>query len=362
MKFYYSSYGKYSSNQLGCGAVIKIADGEDISKIISLDNMFFGMNSLYSIGGKDFSNVYSMGDTFHNCHTLNDVEGIAGKDKSFKNCLNVSWGFAGAGSSYAKTKDDGISWVYRFPVCTDISFIFLNCSYGIKEFKEEQGKELFPSVIYGKSAFENTNISSFTCSLKSLQIGTAMFYMCKRLTTFNSDLGSLITGIDMFTNSKLSYTSISNIYNKIKDLSNWKTEFESTNTKNVHPSNHPFSGIQKYILAKSNGNVTYVRSVFHTRMDSWCNRARITNITNLSGETGQELICKSDNYKDSTEYYRKNPSLFAKFMGYSSTSVTDVGKLTIGYDGADINNTTSAINLMKTKFAAKGWTVTFVKN
>jgi hypothetical protein len=103
-----------------------------------------------------------------------------------------------------KKIQDGIVWKWKFPKCTTINHMFLNCVNSIKEFKNG----CFPSVIYANSAFENTNIESFKCDLPFLQVGDAAFYLCRRLREFNSNLGSLITGRDMFTHSKLSYTSI----------------------------------------------------------------------------------------------------------------------------------------------------------
>ena len=203
MKFYYSSYGKAFNNDLGCGTVVKSEDNNEWSKLINADVLLYNQGSLFAFN-KDLSNVYSLQSTFHCCYYLHDIEGIAGSDDSFNNCYSANWSFAGFGRNYAKTRESGIVWKWKFPKCTDIHHMFLNCGYAVKEFNNG----CFPNAIYGTSAFENTHIEKFTCDLPSLQIGSGAFYMCKYLRHFNSDLGSLITGKDMFTHSKLSYGSI----------------------------------------------------------------------------------------------------------------------------------------------------------
>ena len=238
MKFYYSSYGKSSNNDLGCGTVVKSDDDNEWSRLINADVLLYNQGSLFSFN-KDLSNVYSMTSAFHSCHYLHDIEWIAGRDYSFNNCYSANWSFAAFGRSYAKNRESGLVWKWKFPQCTDNHHMFLNCYYSVKEFKNG----CFPNVIYGVSAFENTHIEKFTCDLPSLQVGAAAFYMCKHLRGFNSDLGSLITGKDMFTHSKLSYDSIKNIYERIKNLTNWKTEFADGVSSNVHPDTHPFAGM-----------------------------------------------------------------------------------------------------------------------
>ena len=105
-----------------------------------------------------------MAGTFHCCYYLHDIEGIAGDDDTFENCLNADWSFSGAGTSYVKKREDGLVWKWKFPNCTDIHHMFLNNKFVIKEFKNG----CFPSVIYAISAFENNNIVSFKCDLPSL--------------------------------------------------------------------------------------------------------------------------------------------------------------------------------------------------
>lgn len=356
MKFYYSSYGKSFNNDLGCGTVVKSDDDNEWSKLINADVLLYNQYSLFAFN-KDLSNVYSIQGTFHSCHYLHDIEGIAGDDDSFNNCYSANWSFAGFGRSYAKTRESGLVWKWKFPQCTDIHHMFLNCGYAVKDF--ENG--CFPSAIYGRSAFENTHIEKFTCDLPSLQIGSAAFYMCKHLRHFNSDLRSLITGKDMFTHSKLSYDSIQNILSKIKTLSNWKSEFADGASGNVHPSGHPFAGMQKYNLIKSGSTVTYVRVFFHPYMTQWCNKSILTGLIDPVTNSNTSLICTADNFKDCVKWWRKNPK-DVRIMAYINIPADQIGKLTIGYDGADSKNSTSAINDMKAKFAAKGWTVTFIKN
>lgn len=356
MKFYYSSYGKSFNNNLGCGTVVKSDDDNEWSRLINADVLFYGMSSLFALN-RDLSNVYSIQGTFHSCHYLHDIEGIAGSDDSFNNCYSANWSFAGFGKGYSKTRESGLVWKWKFPQCTDIHHMFLNCVYAVKEIKNG----CFPSAIYGTSAFENTNIEKFTCDLPSLQIGSGTFYMCKHLRNFDSDLGSLITGKDMFTHSKLSYDSIQNILTRIKTMTNWKSEFADGASGNVHPSGHPFAGMQKYNLLKSGSTVTYVRVFFHPYMTQWCNKSILTGLIDPVTNSNTTLICTADNFKDCVKWWRKNPK-DVRIMAYINIPADQIGKLTIGYDGADSKNSTSAINDMKAKFAAKGWTVTFIKN
>lgn len=357
MKFYFSSYGKSFNNDLGCGTVVKNDDNNEWSRTINADNLFFNQGSLFAFNN-DLSNVYSLKGTFHSCSYLHDIDGIAGGDDSFNNCYSANWAFAGFGRSYSKTRESGLVWKWKFPQCTDIHHMFLNCVYAVKEFKNG----CFPSAIQGTSAFENTNIENFTCDLPSLQIGGGTFYLCKHLRHFDSNLGSLITGKDMFTHSKLSYVSIQNIYNKIKTMTNWKTDFADGASGNVHPSWHPFAGLQKYKLLKSGSTITYVRVFFHPHMTQWCNISIATGLIDPETNSNTTLICRADNFKDCVKWWKKNPKDVTRIMAYSTIPADWIGKLTIGYDGADSKNSTSAINDMKAKFAAKGWTVTFIKN
>jgi hypothetical protein len=142
MKFYYSSYGKAFNNDLGCGTVIKSDDANEWSRVINADVLLYNQGSLFAFN-KDLSNVYSMQGTFHSCHYLYDIEGIAGSDDSFNNCYSANWSFAGFGRGYVKTRESGLVWKWKFPKCTDIHHMFLNCYYTVKEFKNG----CFPNVI-----------------------------------------------------------------------------------------------------------------------------------------------------------------------------------------------------------------------
>ena len=55
-----------------------------------------------------------------------------------------------------------------------------------------------PSLTYGKYMFYNSSLKSFSGDLSSLANGSYMFYICSSLTTFSSDLSSLIVGSNMF--------------------------------------------------------------------------------------------------------------------------------------------------------------------
>ena len=360
MKFHYSSYGKSFNNNLGCGTVVKEDEdkgAEEWKQLINADNLLYNQNSLFAFN-KDLSNVYSLQGTFHCCYYLHDIEGIAGSDNTFDNCVNANWSFAGAGASYVKKREDGLVWKWKFPNCTDIHHMFVNSKFAIKKF--ENG--CFPNVTYAPSAFENTHIESFKCDLPSLQVGNATFYLCKYLKDFDSNLGSLICGVDMFTHSKLSNQSIKNILSKIKNMKNWKNDFADGASGNTYPNDHPFAGIQKYHLVKSGNTITYVRVFYHPYMTAWCNKSKISNITDPSGKTGQTLICTRDNFKDCVKWWKKNPKNL-QIVGYSGIPVAQIAKITIGYDANDAANTQSAINSLTSRFLnEKGWTVTFIPN
>lgn len=358
MKFYYSSYGKSFNNNLGCGTVIKEDNTDEWTQLINADVLLYNQNSLFAFN-KDLSNVYSMQGTFHCCYYLHDIENIAGTNNIFENCINANCSFAGAGASYVKKREDGLVWKWKFPKCTDIHHMFLNCKFGIKEFNNG----CFPSVIYATSAFENTNIESFKCDLPSLQIGNAAFYLCKYLKDFDSNLGSLICGVDMFTHSKLSNQSIKNILSKIKNMKNWQTEFADGASGNTHPADHPFAGMQKYHLVKSGNTITNVRVFHHPYMTNWCNKAIVTGLTHPdTGAKNTSLICTRDNFKDCVKWWKVNPKNL-QIVGYNNVPVNQIAKITIGYDVNDAANTQSAINLLKEQFLNnKGWTVTFIPN
>ena len=149
-------------------------------------------------------------------------------------------------------------------------------------------------------------------------------------------------------------------------MTNWKNEFADGASGNVHTSEegqptHPFEGMQKYHLVKSGSTVTYVRVFFHPYMTQWCNKSILSGVIDPVTNSNTTLICTADNFKDCVKWWRKNPK-DVRIMAYTNIPADWIGKLTIGYDGADSKNSTSAINDMKAKFAAKGWTVTFIKN
>ena len=62
------------------------------------------------------------------------------------------------------------------------------------------------------------HLTSFSGDLRSLTDGDAMFYGCKHLTSFSGDLSSLTTGTSMFLNCLLDLTSVANIAETIKQV------------------------------------------------------------------------------------------------------------------------------------------------
>jgi hypothetical protein len=88
----------------------------------------------------------------------------------------------------------------------------------------------------------------------------------------------------------------------------------------------------------------------------------LTGLIDPDTNTNTSLICTADNFKDCVKWWKKNTNKGTSIMSYVNIPADWIGKITIGYDGSDTKNSTSAINDMKAKFAAIGWTVTFIKN
>ena len=77
------------------------------------------------------------------------------------------------------------------------------------------------SLTDGGSMFNGCyNLTAFTSDLSSLTDGGSMFIGCTKLTSFSSGLPSLTNGIGMFYGCKLNETSLQNIANTIKNMSN----------------------------------------------------------------------------------------------------------------------------------------------
>ena len=75
-----------------------------------------------------------------------------------------------------------------------------------------------PSLIDGTFMFMASGINSFNINLSSLTNGMGMFCYCPNLESFNSDISSLQTGYAMFSNCNLDSESICNIANTINDI------------------------------------------------------------------------------------------------------------------------------------------------
>lgn len=77
----------------------------------------------------------------------------------------------------------------------------------------------FSKLKNGVQFFSNcTNLKTFNANLSSLTNGEFMFYGCEHLTSFSGDLSSLTTGTSMFLNCLLDLTSVANIAETIKQV------------------------------------------------------------------------------------------------------------------------------------------------
>ena len=75
------------------------------------------------------------------------------------------------------------------------------------------------SLINGNWMFGYTNLKSFSSDLSSLKKASSMFYHCRKLTSFSSSLPSLTDGYYMFYNCKLDAPSVKNIIDTINTYS-----------------------------------------------------------------------------------------------------------------------------------------------
>ena len=157
---------------------------------------------------KNIKNVYSLSSAFHNCSYLKSFENIGGNNKTFNNCYNLSWAFAGAGGYDEKLPPYDFDFI--FPVATRIDYCFLNCYNAVARV----GSNSFPKVKYGRSAFEETyfenenfGTSANPINFPELRCGMSMFYNSK-LKNVYVKLPKLLGGHLMFSKCKLNYSSL----------------------------------------------------------------------------------------------------------------------------------------------------------
>lgn len=304
MKFYYSKYGRANSS-IGCGTVLKEDDWDDL---INGDYLCMGMGSLLTFP-KNIKNVYSLNSAFHNCGYLKSFGNIGGDDKTFNNCYNLSWAFAGTGMSDKKLPPFNFDFI--FPVATRIDCCFIHCYNAVAGV----GSDSFPEVKYGRSAFEETYFENFGTSAKpinfpELRCGMSMFYD-SRLKNAYINLPKLLGGHLMFSKCKLNHSSLQYIVANIRNL-NTNPPITTGDNAEINNSGH--------ILIKIHNN--------------------LKNFLN-SGKKPEDIESDFPNY---------------------FTTVTDkyYGVITIGYDSTTV--TDSQKTSLNTAFNNKGWTVTWEAN
>ena len=172
----------------------------DLSSLTDGDYMFYGCSSLPQFDCESLSSVTTSKRMFYNCSSLttftSDLSSLTSGEYMFYNCSALS----------SFTSDLGS--------LTSGDYMFYNCS-ALTDFDSD-----FGSITDGYRMFYGcSSLSSFNSNLGSLTDGRYMFYNCSSLTSVDVDLSSLTEGDYMFYNCKLNETSIQNIANTIKSMS-----------------------------------------------------------------------------------------------------------------------------------------------
>ena len=102
--------------------------------------------------------------------------------------------------------------------------------------------------------FSSSNLTTFTSDLSSLINGYNMFSNCEKLTTFTSDLSSLTDGSNMFRSCKLTPQSVMYIVDSIKDINAEKKLYQDGIIPYVTKTNDEYSSTKGFT---SNGLYVY---------------------------------------------------------------------------------------------------------
>ena len=126
---------------------------------------------------------------------------------------------------------------------------------------------------------------------ESVVYGSGMFSNCSNLTTFTSDLSSLIKGSDMFSRSKLTPQSVMYIVDSIKDIVAEKKLYQDGTAPYVTLADGKYSSTKGFM---SDGNYvyTYNRPQPYTTTISASSVGNLTigiNVTNDSATIQQQL-------------------------------------------------------------------------
>lgn len=163
------------------------------------------------------------------------MEVIPEAQYKYKGCKTVNDVRAIDSNYYVDDIVDG-GWSEILVDLTNGNLMFYNC-YNLTSFTSD-----LPSLTNSVGMFCMTNLTSFSSDLSSLINGNAMFQDSINLTTFNSDLSSLTNGEGMFYNCNLiSFSS------DLSSLTNGKNMFyncklDAPSVKNIIDTINTYSG------------------------------------------------------------------------------------------------------------------------